>query len=666
MNKVFLLALSVMMSTSALVFAQEDRYAVDRGLPGDAMIQTYLNHQAARISGRFLEGTRSLDSWQAMQPRLRQEYLYMLGLWPLPERTALKPVIRKTIDGKGFAVDLLHFQSRPGLYVTANLYRPAVVEPGRRLPTVLYVCGHSARGRDGVKTAYQSHGIWYARHGYVCLVLDTLQLGEIASVHHGTYREKRWWWHSRGYTPAGVECWNGMRAIDYLVSRDEVDPSRIAVTGISGGGASTFWIAAADERVAVAVPVSGMADLTCYVGQRLVNGHCDCMFFHNVFQWPWTYIAALIAPRPLLFVNSDQDRIFPMSANERIINRLERLYSLFEASDRVDAVVSVGGHEYRKDIRQASYRFINSWLKGESALVEDSEVDLVNREEDPNTYPIPASDLRVFPEDSDIPADQINTTVDRVFVPMAVPDVPPAGGLDAWRERLVRELRRVSFSGLPERIPPARVVDRDAQGGLRLATEPGIECFAVPLGADPATARQVLIVVAGREEEIAHSAAIESLRQEGDVVFRCEPRGVGGTRWTQKGPPNYVLRAHALLGRSIDAGRVWDVIATARFLATDRKLPVRVAGVGAGGVLAAYAALLEPEIAGVAVSDLPASHMDEGAPQLLNVLRVCDIPDALGMLAPRPLRLHAVPKSVSEKVKAVYSAGSVLDRLSIE
>ena len=115
MNKVFLLALSAMMSTSALVFAQEDRYAVDRGLPGDAMIQTYLNHQAARISGRFLEGTRSLDSWQAMQPRLRQEYLYMLGLWPLPERTALKPVIRKTIDGKGFAVDLLHFQSRPGL-----------------------------------------------------------------------------------------------------------------------------------------------------------------------------------------------------------------------------------------------------------------------------------------------------------------------------------------------------------------------------------------------------------------------------------------------------------------------------------------------------------------------------------------------------------------------
>ncbi|MGQ9651505.1 MAG: alpha/beta hydrolase family protein, partial [Phycisphaerae bacterium] len=143
MKRTLLPVLSMMMGASQITVAQEDRYAVNRGLPGDAMIQTYLEHEAARISGRFLEGTDSLDSWTAIRPRLRQEYLYMLGLWPLPERTPLKPVIRKTIEGRGFAVDLLHFQSRPGLYVTANLYRPATVEQGHRLPAVLYVCGHS-------------------------------------------------------------------------------------------------------------------------------------------------------------------------------------------------------------------------------------------------------------------------------------------------------------------------------------------------------------------------------------------------------------------------------------------------------------------------------------------------------------------------------------------
>ena len=170
----------------------------------------------------------------------------MLGLWPLPEKTDLKATITRTLDRGDYQVDMLHYQSKPGLYVTANLYRPAKIETSAKLPAIFYVCGHSGRGRNGNKTAFQSHGIWFARHGYICLIVDTLQLGEIAGIHHGTYRENRWWWLSRGYTPAGVECWNGIRAIDYLVSRSDVDADRLAVTGLSGGGAGTFWIAAAD------------------------------------------------------------------------------------------------------------------------------------------------------------------------------------------------------------------------------------------------------------------------------------------------------------------------------------------------------------------------------------------------------------------------------------
>ena len=207
-------------------------------------------------------------------------------------KSPLKATITGTLKGDGFVVDMLHYQSMPRLYVTGNLYRPSQVETGQRLPAVFYVCGHSSGGRNGSKAPYQSPGIWFARHGYICLVVDTLQLGEIAAIHHGTYREGRWWWHSRGYTPAGVECLNGIRGIDYLVSRPDVDPERIAVTGISGGGAATFWIAAADERVKVAVPVSGMADLPSYVTNRVINGHCDCMFLYNTFRWPWTRIAA--------------------------------------------------------------------------------------------------------------------------------------------------------------------------------------------------------------------------------------------------------------------------------------------------------------------------------------------------------------------------------------
>ena len=175
--------------------------------------------------------------------------------------------------------------------------------------------------------------MWFASNGYVCLIVDTLQLGEVAGIHHGTYREGRWWWHDRGYTPAGVECWNGIRGIDYLVSRPDVDPERIGVTGISGGGATTVWIAAADERVKVAVPVSGMSDLESYVTNKVINGHCDCMFLVNTYQWEWTTILALFAPRPLLFANSDNDTIFPMDGNRRIIERLRKCYEMYGKKD---------------------------------------------------------------------------------------------------------------------------------------------------------------------------------------------------------------------------------------------------------------------------------------------------------------------------------------------
>ena len=616
----------------------------DRGKPGDEMIQAYLARQAAQIHDRFLRGVKSPEDWKKLRAGYVREYLHMLGLEPMPPQTPLKATVTGTLTGDGYVVDMLHYQSRPRLYVTGNLYRPAKVEPGRRLPAVFYVCGHSYCGRNGNKTAYQSHGIWFARHGYVCLVVDSLQLGEIAATHHGTYREKRWWWHSRGYTPAGVECLNGMRGIDYLVSRGDVDPERIAVTGISGGGAASFWIAAADERVRVAVPVSGMADLPSYVTNRVINGHCDCMFLYNTFRWPWTRIAALVAPRALLFTNSDRDPIFPMDANRRVISRLEDLYKLYGAGDRVDACVSSGGHAYRKDIRQAAYRFINTYLKNDPREVTDSEVDLVVRSGGKRRGSIEPKKLRVFPEDGDLPADELNTTIDRHFVPQAKVPVPAKEGFGAWKKALLAELGRVTFGSLGERIPPARRVKEAGPGLWLLETAEGIR---VPLRAldvpKPAgAAKRIVLLVAAGGPPKAPPGWLKRTGQAGDLVYVLVPRGFGPTRWTRKNPPNTVERSCVLLGRTVDTGRVWDIAAAARYLRAEQgpKLPVHLAGEGAAGVLAACAALWEPDVAGAILRRTPMDFMLDEAPQFLNVLRVGNVPDLLGLLAPRPLMLH--------------------------
>jgi dienelactone hydrolase len=315
---------------------------------GDAVIEAHLTLEAARLSEHIHEGAESKEDWESKREVLKREYFDMLGLWPLPERTPLNTKVTGTIERDGFRVEKLHFQSRPGLYVTGNLYLPSKIEG--KLPAVLYVCGHANKGRDGNKTAFQHHGMWFATHGYVCLVIDSLQLGEIAGIHHGTYRENRWWWQSAGYTPAGVECWNGTRAIDYLISRPEVDADKIAVTGISGGGAATFWISAADERVKVCVPVSGMSDLESYVVDKVINGHCDCMFFYNTYRWDWSTIASMIAPRAMLFENSGHDPIFPMPANERIRDRLAHLYRWYETKpgELFDIGVTPGFVSYQR------------------------------------------------------------------------------------------------------------------------------------------------------------------------------------------------------------------------------------------------------------------------------------------------------------------------------
>lgn len=637
----------------------------DRGQPGDAMIQEYLRQASEKIEADFLGSINTVTEWNQARVRFRQEYYEMLGLWPIPAKTPLHATITGRLDRGDYLVEMLHYQSRPGLYVTANLYRPAKIAAGQRLPAILYLCGHSARPRNGNKTAFQSHGIWFARHGYVCLVLDTLQLGEVPGVHHGTYREGRWWWLSRGYTPAGVECWNGIRGLDYLVSRPDVDADRIGITGISGGGAATFWIAAADERAKAVVPVSGMADLLSYVPNRVVNGHCDCMFLYNAYQWPWTRVAALVAPRPLLFVNSDQDAIFPMDANERVITRLERLYSLFGAGDLVDSVVSIGGHAYRQDIRQATYRFLNTHLKNDPRPVLDSEVDLVTGPKE-EVHPIPPEQLRVFPQDPDIPKDARNGRIDHEFVPMATVQLPKEGSFDPWKQELLRQLRLMTFHHFPDRIPPAQAIETNPPSLVRLATEPAIAIRLRTVQTVVPTPERVWVVATGSDVSNAPPAWLQDFAGTHDAVYVCEPRGIGETRWTRKNPPNYVERAHYLLGRTVDSGRVWDLAATVRYLQTlyqDRS-PVYLAGEGPAAVLAVYAALLEPDVAGLVLSQPLTTHMAESAPALLNVLRVCDVPDAVGLVAPRPLTLMGAATELSHKSASIYRSAGVPEKFT--
>lgn len=193
-----------------------------------------------------------------------------------------------------------------------------------------------------------------------------------------------------------------------------------------------------------------------------------------------------------------------------------------------------------------------------------------------------------------------------------------------------------------------------------METEPGLEIrlesSVTPGPAGLAKLRRVLLVVRRGESREAVTRMLATVREPGDQVYLLAPRGVDTSRWTQTNPPNTVERSLALLGRTADTCRIWDAIAAARYLRGQypAEVPLYVAGEGGGGVLAAYAALWEPDIAGAVLWQPPSSHMQPDAPPLLNVLRVCDIPDVLGMLAPRPLVIYSSDIKIREKVRAVY------------
>ena len=109
------------------------------------MMVNYLRAGAEGLHARSSDDLRSAEDWRKRRPQLYEEYMYMLGLWPMPPKTPLSATITRSLQGEGFVVDMIHYQSRPGLYVTGNLYRPAAEKTGERLPAVLYVCGHTGR-----------------------------------------------------------------------------------------------------------------------------------------------------------------------------------------------------------------------------------------------------------------------------------------------------------------------------------------------------------------------------------------------------------------------------------------------------------------------------------------------------------------------------------------
>lgn len=616
-------------------------------------IREYLAGQARQITERPRPEFTDKPAYHRQLAQRRREYAEMMGLadhLPHPPRASVNVHVTGVVERPNYRIEKLYYESLPKLYVTANLYVPktAGAPPGQaaRFPGVIYVCGHS----DTQKVHYQAHPRRFAELGFACLIVETVQLGEVRGYHHGLYREGWHHWISRGYSPAGIEAINGIRGLDLLAQRPDVDPARLGVTGISGGGAVTWWIAAADERVKAAAPVCGTSTLASYIADRTIDGHCDCMWPSNTYRWDLADVGALIAPRPLLIVSADRDPLFTIASIRHVHEQLKPLYSTLGAADNLRLIETPGGHSYHERSRTGIFSWFAKHLQG-----RDIAPGKVGDIDDSPKATDSADTLRVFAH-GPLLEDRTPTIQDDLFTPPALPNIETVEGLRKTRAGVVAALRKQTFGAFPS-DPPALnpVVEYDSEdngaAGCRFAftSEAGWRLhgrLTRPKGA-PSPSPAVVVLRGPDEERDAAEKLLGQIRAPW-IKAIVETRGTGDTAWGQE-LQWHLRRAAFWTGRTLASMRVWD---TLRAIEAVRALPgvdkgqIALAARGEMAAVALYAALLDGRVHTLLLESPPATQNAGGRPdgrgpaiEMLNCLRITDLPQVAGLLFPAEIVL---------------------------
>ena len=317
----------------------------------------YTEPQARGKLAEYRKTWSDRAGWEKRAETIREGILRGAELDPLPPRTPLKPVLRGERPRDGYSIENVAFESTPGVYVAANLYRPWPRTAGERYAAVLLAHGHSHDPKNAGRfhESKQKVGALLARAGAVVLAYDMIGYGESAERHEGDLTLRR-------------QLWNGMRALDLLESLPEVDAARIGMTGESGGGTQTFMLAAVDRRVAVSVPV-------VMVSAHFFGG-CVCESGMPIHRSPRhetdnVEIAALAAPRPMLVVSDGGD--WTKNVPEVEFPYIRDVYRLYGAEAKVENLhLPAEGHDYGPSKRKGALAFLCRHLGLDSARIRDA------------------------------------------------------------------------------------------------------------------------------------------------------------------------------------------------------------------------------------------------------------------------------------------------------
>lgn len=574
----------------------------------------------------------SLDDWRGIEAQRRREFLRCLGLDPMPE--ACDPDVREygEFRGKGFRARKIGFQLLPDCWGSAVIYYPDPLPP-QRAPGVLYVCGHADIGT----WHYQYCPILWARRGYVCLVVDTIEQNDNPGEHHGLLTERMDSWLAMGYTPAGGETWNSLRALEVLRSDPAADPERIGVTGISGGGAVSFYTAVVDTRIKALSSLCGISTPKDAIANRRMFTHCDCIYPHNLFGRDISEYAALLAPRPALFCFGDHDSLFCPEETSAFVVRTRKIFELHGQPDHCGIVSHPCGHEDHPAFTEATQKWFDRHVAGEERpLLSLGEREFSERTISVfNGVPPKPNHLALLPElisprgGVSLPytAEEwpgIRTRTLRALPPLFVEEESSMTRDQIWKQNAaIRSSHSGSIGGVQVWL---ETVCRGTENKLVLSIAGGGELFQHPLSRVGAAGESVSIAALQPRLSGANFPAL------GDRAF---PSGAAVPGVRQR-----LMQAMILTGQTPVMMHIFDLRVAIGYLASldeFKGYALYLHGLGEVGVAALYHSLVDERVAGVIIEDLPESHT-ERVP-LPGILRVLDLPEAVGLMAPRKVAL---------------------------
>ncbi len=599
---------------------------------------------------------------EAYVREVREKIQRCFGPWP--EKTPLNPRVTGVVERDAYRIEKVIFESRPNFPVTANLYLPK----GAKLPApgVVGSCGHSANGK--AEKAYQSFAQGLARQGYVCLIFDPIGQGERLQYVTDDFKPRRGSGTSE-HLYAGCQqflvgeffgawrAWDGIRALDYLLTRPEVDAGRVGVTGNSGGGTMTTWLCGVEPRWTMAAPSCFVTTFRRNLENELPADTEQCPPHVLAFGLDHSDFIAAMAPKPVVLLGKERD-FFDARGIEEAYARLRHLYKLLGAEENISLFIGPTEHGYTQENREAMYRWFNGVTKVSDAKTEPG----LTLEKDETLWCTPHGQVAELK-----PRTLFSFTQQRAKELQRQRGAVDGGEL---KRRVSEALRLPKREGAADfrilRGSGTRKYPKKFAATYAVETEAGVFSLVYRLddqsliSRPPRGAKRAILYVShhSADAELRDEPLIAELiaAEPESAVFTCDVRGIGESQPDTCGTKSflspygsdYFYAIHSImLDRPYVGQKTHDVLRVLDWLHAQGHEEVHLAAKGWGAIPATFAALLSDGVKQVTLKNALTSY-DEIAQSeeyrwplsafVPGVLGQFDLPDCYRALSGKRLR----------------------------